>query len=1023
MKKGNGKKTQYAAKAGKTKATKIQGGQRQTDSQQSTGTEPDEEKRSEEQKVFNDWTVMVYLAGDNNLAEEMVFALKCMKLVGSSRPDAETGSRQCQVFALYDGGVGPATLTIDDKDFPPKGVQDGEGLLKEAESARAGEAKRDNKEASVDLKTSRNTLDDFRSKIAEALEGSDGVAAQGLRLLRQRVEEEHTQIQERAERIARAAKENKLPEFVESVQAALVDFVGNTIREHPAEHYLLVLSGHGSGAVGDFLTGNSRPVGLSIPDLKEALIAIQEEFQGETYPSLGKERLYLPEGKIDILGLDSCVMGMAEVAYEVRECVQYLIGAEGYEPNAGWPYDRILALLRGSSVIRPKTLAERIVAEYNDYYLSDYALADVSTDLAALDLSRIVALARSLGRSQGLSSILGQALSESDVQAAMKEDLEERLEQLLKDPDAQEAVRAAVEAHLLDPETPGHLWTTFAQYPSLNAGINKTLKSLFSDTAVVAEILNSCSGGVSDVPFDVVTGPETRNETTGVYRAALKDEIGKILRESKPLIEFDDNLISEALASAAKTLLKDAEEERKDKRPVNQEVVDLLLEVLRDQPETREGIIRAVGDGREFTTLLRDALDNAALEVLHDAFNWDAGLARILCDVLKDSPVPVDIRIRSLVQDAVLLAHWKAQGYKDEQHVDVLDFCDLLKQRMEEILAAHENLDDQDSRQIANVCIRIIRACQQVQESVEGGEGIDPLVLEAAQSGAAFQHSRGISIFFPWAEVTDATGFKVMEHYSSALQFAGDTHWDEFVKQFHTSTQRAAREGPGDPHPSALNRLPGLLTSSPGHPVAPLSVRLAKALSEKFALEIGTRLAEALTVRLGTALNARLGTALNARLGTALNARLGTALNARLGTALNARLGTALNARLGTELNARLGTALNARLGAALNLRLGTALNARLGTALNARLGTALNARLGTALNARLGTALNARLGTALNARLGTALNARLGTALNARLSDGGGGVEKIASMKNPATEWVERRAGQKQQSVAGAKG
>jgi hypothetical protein len=38
-----------------------------------------------------------------------------------------------------------------------------------------------------------------------------------------------------------------------------------------------------------------------------------------------------------------------------------------------------------------------------------------------------------------------------------------------------------------------------------------------------------------------------------------------------------------------------------------------------------------------------------------------------------------------------------------------------------------------------------------------------------------------ISIFFPWAEVTDASGFKVMEHYRSALEFAAKTHWDEFV--------------------------------------------------------------------------------------------------------------------------------------------------------------------------------------------------------------------------------------------------
>src|SRR5205085_2955495 len=116
----------------------------------------------------------------------------------------------------------------------------------------------------------------------------------------------------------------------------------HTIEHHPAKHYMLVLSGHGSGAVGDFLTGNKRAVGLTIPELREALTAIQDHFREKTH----EDRPYLNDEKIDILGLDSCVMGMVEVAYEVRNYVSYLVGAEGFEPNTGWPYDRILRRLR-----------------------------------------------------------------------------------------------------------------------------------------------------------------------------------------------------------------------------------------------------------------------------------------------------------------------------------------------------------------------------------------------------------------------------------------------------------------------------------------------------------------------------------------------------------------------------------------------------------------------------------------------------------------------------------------------------
>ena len=50
-----------------------------------------------------------------------------------------------------------------------------------------------------------------------------------------------------------------------------------------------------------------------------------------------------------ILGMDSCLMSMAEVYYQLVGNVDYLVGAEGFEPSGGWPYQRILdSLVRRS---------------------------------------------------------------------------------------------------------------------------------------------------------------------------------------------------------------------------------------------------------------------------------------------------------------------------------------------------------------------------------------------------------------------------------------------------------------------------------------------------------------------------------------------------------------------------------------------------------------------------------------------------------------------------------------------------
>ena len=177
-------------------------------------------------------------------------------------------------------------------------------------------------------------------------------------------------------------------QIVEPLDEALTNFITETIENHQASKYMLVLSGHGSGAVGDFLTSNKRFFGLTIPELRATLRRVQTHFEKKTE---------LFSGKFDILGLDSCLMSMAEVAYEVREYVEYTVGTEGFEANAGWPYDRILSRLRSNSGILPRDFATAIVDEYIDYYRSDYTLAEVSTDISALDVGKIDHFVTALG--------------------------------------------------------------------------------------------------------------------------------------------------------------------------------------------------------------------------------------------------------------------------------------------------------------------------------------------------------------------------------------------------------------------------------------------------------------------------------------------------------------------------------------------------------------------------------------------------------------------------------------------------
>jgi hypothetical protein len=72
--------------------------------------------------------------------------------------------------------------------------------------------------------------------------------------------------------------------------------------------------------------------------------------------------------KIDILGMDACLMGMAEVGYQIREQVKYLVASEDAIPDEGWPYERILYRLVKNPYMPPEDLAVTIVREFLIYY-------------------------------------------------------------------------------------------------------------------------------------------------------------------------------------------------------------------------------------------------------------------------------------------------------------------------------------------------------------------------------------------------------------------------------------------------------------------------------------------------------------------------------------------------------------------------------------------------------------------------------------------------------------------------------
>lgn len=317
-----------------------------------------------------EWTVMVYLAGDNNLDSAGVIDLKEMKKVGSTE--------QINVIAQFD--------------------REGKSIATNRYYIRKG------------------------GTLAKDVVGSLGETNMGN------------------------------PRVLE-------DFIKWGIKNYPAEHYLVVVWNHGNGwndenvyrVARNMMKLNIKRRGEVVLPAKGAQkdsvsirriraiggkkfrhalfhtsimkaitirgIAYDDDAQDfldniEMKRLLGSTKKILKR-KIDILGMDACMMSMAEVVYQLRDSVSLTVGSEEVEPGDGWPYDRILAKLAKKPAMPPNELATTIV---NGYVASYPANAGVTQ--SACDLSKAGLLASAVDQ---LADVLNSHLSDAAVRATVIE--------------------------------------------------------------------------------------------------------------------------------------------------------------------------------------------------------------------------------------------------------------------------------------------------------------------------------------------------------------------------------------------------------------------------------------------------------------------------------------------------------------------------------------------------------------------------------------------------------------------------
>ena len=159
----------------------------------------------------------------------------------------------------------------------------------------------------------------------------------------------------------------------------LVKFAKFVKENYPAKHYMIGIWNHGSGWKAKE-NPNNVVRGISYDD------SSNNHITNDQLAVVTKEIADVLGQKIDIINMDACLMGMAEVAYAIKDNCNYFVGSEETEAGKGTPYDDVLKGWKPT--MTPKQLANHWVDAYAESYNGGSQGRDNSTQ-SAYDLSKV----------------------------------------------------------------------------------------------------------------------------------------------------------------------------------------------------------------------------------------------------------------------------------------------------------------------------------------------------------------------------------------------------------------------------------------------------------------------------------------------------------------------------------------------------------------------------------------------------------------------------------------------------------
>ncbi len=164
--------------------------------------------------------------------------------------------------------------------------------------------------------------------------------------------------------------------------STFASFLVGAFHTYPAQHHAALVWNHGGGWSGIGVDESSSAAGsasdlLDLQEIRSALLTCQIGGTGRP---------------LDLILFDACLMAQLEVALQVSDCADILIGSEDIVPGQGFPYKETLQLFADPD-LTPRDLAAAFPDLYTEYYGANQR---PSHTLASIDLRAVSQVASAL---------------------------------------------------------------------------------------------------------------------------------------------------------------------------------------------------------------------------------------------------------------------------------------------------------------------------------------------------------------------------------------------------------------------------------------------------------------------------------------------------------------------------------------------------------------------------------------------------------------------------------------------------